>query len=292
MPIPIKPVHSLDLHAEIFDTPSMEGLGLSDIQIQLLGMGTPNKKEASVKLSERYLDMLKNIDKNINEVVTAANAVVNNKDGKVCNVPNEINDNDLLALKTAGLISGYGRSVTLTDKAKLALRDHYLSTDTTNEFRKARSKDKFDLNEARSVKVSSNGKFKKIAGWLTNDEFRDEFNVRFVANDDASRSKGLMFAKPLKEYEIAYFKFPREDCYSFWNINVDFSLSLAFLNSESEIVDFQDLEKQSAKSVSPNSNNVKFVVEANKGLFEKLDIKVGDKLILRDNKLILKRKSK
>ena len=34
MPIPIKPVHSLDLHAELFDGPSMEGLGLSDIQIQ------------------------------------------------------------------------------------------------------------------------------------------------------------------------------------------------------------------------------------------------------------------
>lgn len=162
MPLPIKPVHSLDLHAEIFDTPSMESLGLSDIQIQMLGI-VPNKKEASVRLSENYLTMLKEIDKNINEVVTAANSVVNNKDGKVCNVPNEISDNQLLALKTAGLISGYGRSVSLTEKAKLALRDHYLSSETTNEFRKTRSKDKFDLNEARSVKTS-NSKFRKVAG--------------------------------------------------------------------------------------------------------------------------------
>lgn len=162
MPLPIKPVHSLDLHAEIFDSPSMESLGLSDVQIQMLGI-VPNKKEASIKLSENYLSMLKVIDKNINEVVTAANTVVNNKDGKVCNVPNDISDNQLLALKTAGLISGYGRSVTLTEKAKLALRDHYLSTETTNEFRKARQKDKFDLNEARSIKVS-NSKFRKVAG--------------------------------------------------------------------------------------------------------------------------------
>lgn len=162
MPLPIKPVHSLDLHAEIFDTPSMESLGLSDIQIQMLGI-VPNKKEASVKLSENYLSMLKAIDQNINEVVTAANTAVNNKDGKVCNVPTNISDNQLLALKTAGLISGYGRSVTLTEKAKLALRDHYLSTETTNEFRKARQKDKFDLEAARSVKVS-NSKFRKVAG--------------------------------------------------------------------------------------------------------------------------------
>lgn len=163
MPIPIKPVHSLDLHAELFDAPSMEGLGLSDIQIQLLGVNQPNKKEASIRLSERYLELLKEIDRNADEVVTAANSLVNNKDAKVCNVPKQISDNELLALKTAGLLTGYGRSVELTSKAKLALRDHYLSIDTTNEFRKARSKDKFDLNEARSVKVS-NSKFKKVSG--------------------------------------------------------------------------------------------------------------------------------
>ena len=164
MPIPIKPVHSLDLHAELFDGPSMEGLGLSDIQIQLLGISNNNTKEAS-KISGRYLDMLKQIDANIDPVVTAANAVANNKEAKTFSVPQDINDNDLLALKTSGLITGYGRSVTLTDKAKLALRDHYLSQDTTNEFRKSRTKDKFDLEAARSVKTSSS-KFKKVASWL------------------------------------------------------------------------------------------------------------------------------
>jgi len=162
MPLPIKPVHSLDLHEELFDSPSMESLGLSDIQIQMLGI-VPNRKEASNKLSDNYLSMLKVIDQNINEVVTAANVAVNNKDGKVCNVPNEISDNQLLALKTAGLITGYGRSVSLTQKAKLALRDHYLSTETTNEFRKARQKDRFDYEEAKNVKVS-NSKFRKVAG--------------------------------------------------------------------------------------------------------------------------------
>ena len=62
MPIPIKPVHSLDLHAELFDGPSMEGLGLSDIQIQLLGVSQAPKKIEAAKLSEKYLDMLKSID--------------------------------------------------------------------------------------------------------------------------------------------------------------------------------------------------------------------------------------
>lgn len=288
MPIPIKPVHSLDLHAEIFDSPSMEGLGLSDIQIQLLGMNNAPKKEASIKLSERYISLLKDIDKNINEVVTAANLAVNNKDAKVCNVPNEISDNELLALKTAGLISGYGRSVTLTDKAKLALRDFYLSTETTNEFRKSRTKEKFDLNEARTIKTSSS-KFVRVSSWLTNS---NELDVRFIAKDDHARAKGLMHAEPLDDLEVAYFIFPVEDCHSFWNKNVDFSLSLAFLDKDNVIVDFKDLEKQSPKLVSPDSNKVKFVVEANKGLFQKLGIKVGDKLILKNNKLTIENKHK
>jgi hypothetical protein len=49
----------------------------------------------------------------------------------------------------------------LTERAKLALRDHYLSIDNVNEFRKQRTKDRFDLEDARSVKASSN-KFRKV----------------------------------------------------------------------------------------------------------------------------------
>ena len=161
MPLPIKPVHSLDLHTELFDTPSMSNLGLSDIQIQLMGATPPPQKQAA-KVGERYMEMLMTIDKNVDEVVTAANQLTHNREAKVCHVPSDITDNELLALKTSGLLTGYGRSVSLTDKAKLALRDHYLSSETTNEFRKNRTKDKFDLNEAKSV-VVSNTKFKKIA---------------------------------------------------------------------------------------------------------------------------------
>lgn len=101
-----------------------------------------------------------------------------------------------------------------------------------------------------------------------------------------------MHAEPLDDLEVAYFIFPVEDCHSFWNKNVDFSLSLAFLDKDNVIVDFKDLEKQSPKLVSPDSNKVKFVVEANKGLFQKLGIKVGDKLILKNNKLTIENKHK
>lgn len=155
MPIPIKPVHNLDLHAELFDIPNpTQSLGLSDLQVQLLGMGSKPNKEAASRLSNRDIDILREIEAGNSEVVTAST------DYKA---PFHITDSDILALKTAGLLVGNGRSVNLTERAKVALRDHYLSTDTVNEFRKSRSKDRFDLEEARSVKVSeSKPKFRKV----------------------------------------------------------------------------------------------------------------------------------
>ncbi len=290
MPLPIKPVHSLDLHAEIFDGPSMEGLGLSDIQIQLLGVSSAPKREAA-KLSNRDIEILKAIDSNQDDLVTAASQIALHKDSKICNVPNQISDNDILALKTAGLIKGYGRSVELTDRAKLALRDHYLSQETVNEFRKSRTKDRFDLEAARSVKASSE-RFKKVGSWLTSSKFRDEFDIRFVADDDKSRAKGLMFADPLDDNEVVFFKFDFPDNHSFWNKNVDFGLSLAFLDKDYKILDIKDMQANSEKSCVPKSNNVQFVVEANQGTFEKLNIKIGDKLVLKGKKLILNKETK
>jgi hypothetical protein len=155
MPIPIKPVHNLDLHAELFDIPNpSQSLGLSDLQIQMLGMANkPNKKEAG-KLSNKDIEILREIESGNSQVVTAST------DYKA---PFHITDSDILALKTAGLLVGNGRTVNLTERAKVALRDHYLSIETVNEFRKARSKDRFDLDEARNVKVSeSKPKFRKV----------------------------------------------------------------------------------------------------------------------------------
>ena len=222
---------------------------------------------------------------------TAPKAPALNKDGKVCSVPNVISDNDLLSLKTAGLLTGYGRSVELTEKAKLALRDHYLSTDNVNEFRKQRTKDRFDLDAARSVKASSN-RFKKVGSWLTSNKVRDEFDIRFVANNDKLRTKGLMFAEPLEDFEVVMFEFDYPDCYSFWNKNVSFPLSLAFLDEKYRIRDIKDMEADDPKSVYPDSSKIVFVVEANKGTFENLGIKIGDKLTMKGNKLVLDKENK
>ena len=101
-----------------------------------------------------------------------------------------------------------------------------------------------------------------------------------------------MNAEPLDDYEVVIFTFDYPDCYSFWNKNVSFALSLAFLDKNYKIVDIKDMEADDPKSVYPDSSKIVFVVEANKGTFENLGIKIGDKLTMKGNKLVLDKENK
>jgi uncharacterized membrane protein (UPF0127 family) len=103
-----------------------------------------------------------------------------------------------------------------------------------------------------------------------------QFNIRFVANTNEKREKGLMFADPLDDDEVAFFVFPTSNRYAFWNKNVPFGLSLAFVSEHGEIVDIADMDADSPKRVEPKSDNVKYVIEAKRGVFNKFGIKKGD----------------
>lgn len=115
-----------------------------------------------------------------------------------------------------------------------------------------------------------------------------EFNIRFVADKPDTREKGLMFAEPLEEMEVVLFVFPKVDEYAFWNKNVSFPLSLAFIDEYGQIVDFADMGKNSTQRAAPNSSNIKYVIEARKGIFNKLHIQKGDLVRYNNNLLQIK----
>lgn len=110
---------------------------LSELQSILL------QTTASAKSNTRYsintIAALQDIDKNTDFVVTA----VTDSNERYCSVPTEIDENTVLALKAEGLISGYGRSVKITERGRTALRDAYLST--KNSLKENRTSDKFDF---------------------------------------------------------------------------------------------------------------------------------------------------
>lgn len=102
--------------------------------------------------------------------------------------------------------------------------------------------------------------------------------VRFVADCDKTRARGLMFASPLEQNEIALFVFPHSERHAFWNKNVEFPLDLAFLDENGKVVDLKNLEAQSESSVRPDSA-ARFVVEASHGTFDRLNVSMGDYLL-------------
>lgn len=114
----------------------------------------------------------------------------------------------------------------------------------------------------------------------------NEFRIRFIADTDSKRSKGLMFADPLENNEVVFFIFPFSDFLSFWNKNVSFDLSLAFLDDMGRVVDFCDLKAESEKPMA-SSRPARFVIEAKKGAFDKMGVKLGDIFDYNGNKLRL-----
>jgi len=113
-----------------------------------------------------------------------------------------------------------------------------------------------------------------------------EFEIRFIADNDAKRTKGLMFAEPLEDNEVVFFIFPHSDFLSFWNKNVSFDLSLAFLNDMGRVVDFCELKAESEKPMA-SSRPARFVIEAKKGAFDKMGVNLGDMFDYSGNKLRL-----
>jgi uncharacterized membrane protein (UPF0127 family) len=114
-----------------------------------------------------------------------------------------------------------------------------------------------------------------------------KFKIVILANNDVKREKGLMFTKPLKPNEVAYFTFPKTGCYGFWNKNVSYDLTLAFVDENHKIIDFKELKAEQEKNVYPDSDFVKYVIEASSGVFKNANINIGDVVHHQDEELII-----
>ncbi len=101
-------------------------------------------------------------------------------------------------------------------------------------------------------------------------------NIVKLCSDEESRSTGLMKFRLLNDDECAFFIFPSSRAHCFWNKNVNYDLSLACINDRFKISCFMELKKQSENPIYPEKRDIKYVIEANRGLFEKHGVTVGD----------------
>jgi len=109
--------------------------------------------------------------------------------------------------------------------------------------------------------------------------------IVLIADSHLSRMKGLMFHSSLKNNECAFFDFPFEGKHSFWNKNVDFPISLIFCKADGEVKDIRYLRAQQLESVTSDSYDIKYVIEAHVDAPKKYKIKIGSKMKLKDKEV-------
>ena len=99
-----------------------------------------------------------------------------------------------------------------------------------------------------------------------------------IADDDYSRSFGLMFREKLPFSQGMLFIFEDDDVRYFWMKNTPLPLDMIFVNKDKKIVKIRKVTKpftlQSYSSESP----ARYVVEVNGGFTDSFQIKEGDKI--------------
>ncbi|MCT4475973.1 DUF192 domain-containing protein [Peribacillus sp. NPDC101481] len=99
-----------------------------------------------------------------------------------------------------------------------------------------------------------------------------------VADTQRKRDKGLMFVGKLPENEGMLFVFPVKIYGGFWMKNTLIPLSIAFLDSDGEILKILHMEpcKEDICPTYDPEISYHYAIEVNLGWFEKNQIKEGD----------------
>ena len=108
-------------------------------------------------------------------------------------------------------------------------------------------------------------KEKTFQVWLAIDPKQKNEGLRFLTADEVSANQGMLFL------------YPYEEKLSFWMKNTFFDIDIAYIKSNSEVVDIATMTKMSDKAFS-SSEKVRYVLELKAGSFKKVGLKVGDKI--------------
>jgi uncharacterized membrane protein (UPF0127 family) len=109
-----------------------------------------------------------------------------------------------------------------------------------------------------------------------------------IADTDEKRALGLMHREELDEYKGMLFVFPYEGRYSFWMMNMNFSIDILWLNADGNVIYIVSNAKpcKEVSSVSECTYNpdvyAKYVLEVNSGFAERHGIVIGSKMTILD----------
>ena len=107
------------------------------------------------------------------------------------------------------------------------------------------------------------------------------FNVE-VAKTIEERRSGLMYRKKLLNNEGMLFIFPREKIIRLWMKNTYIPLDVIFISENKVIVDIKKNMEKLSETIVKSKVKSRYALEFNAGLINKLDIKIGDKILFNE----------
>ena len=99
-----------------------------------------------------------------------------------------------------------------------------------------------------------------------------------IADNDAKRSRGLMFRKTMEDTQGMLFVFVVSELQSFWMKNTVLSLDIMFVNENKEIVKIHKNTTPFSEKSLPSEKKSMYVVEVVAGFSDKYGVKEGDKI--------------
>jgi len=108
-------------------------------------------------------------------------------------------------------------------------------------------------------------------------ELSDQSITVEVANNERTRSKGLMYREsmPADQGMLFVFDYPHQPC--FWMKNTYLPLSIAFITTQGIISSIHDMQPQSTDTHCPREP-ILYALEMNQGWFKKHELKPGNKI--------------
>ncbi len=98
-----------------------------------------------------------------------------------------------------------------------------------------------------------------------------------VAQTPQQRATGLMWRRDMPQHEGMLFVFEQAAVQCFWMMNTPSPLTAAFLADDGTIVNLADMQPLSTQSHC-SKQPVRFVLEMNRGWFEKKGLRAGSRL--------------
>lgn len=153
----------------------------------------------------------------------------------------------------------------------------------------------FVLSNVLVTRDTSNKELDKAVQKPTVYEFQKEGELTFnnsknnfiskidieIADNEESRTTGLMFRDKMEQNQGMLFIFPNEEPQAFWMKNTILPLDIIFVNSKMEIVKIQKNAVPYSEKSLPSVKPAQYVLEVNAGYCDKIGISEGDRIVWR-----------